>query len=198
MNKSAQTHFPIDERLARRWSPYVFSERPVSAETLRSILEAARWAPSSFNEQPWRFVVGMKGHGETHARIVDCLAEGNRTWAAQAPVLILGIYKYGFSANDKPNKSAPHDLGLAFAQMIFEAGRHELFAHMMIGLDPELARTTFAIPNDAEAYTAMAIGQRDTGEAGDSTLRVRENKARQRLAQREFVFSNRFGESADF
>ena len=198
MNKTAPTHFPIDDRLSTRWSPYVFSQRAVPGQTLRSVFEAARWSASSFNEQPWRFIVGLKQQGDTHDRIVACLAEGNQAWAKHAPVLILGIQRHNFSESGKKNKSAPHDLGLAAAQMVFEAGRHALFVHMMIGLGPAAARTTFSIPDDAEAYTAMAIGYRETSNDADPDLRKREEKPRQRLAQRDFVFSEKFGINAEF
>ncbi|MBH04125.1 MAG: nitroreductase [Xanthomonadales bacterium] len=198
MNNIAPTHFPIDDRLATRWSPYVFSEQPVPRDTLRSVFEAARWSASSFNEQPWRFLVSRKNRDDTHDRIVNCLAEGNQVWAKHAPVLLIGIYRHRFAESGKENKAAPHDLGLAAGQMVFEASRHDLFVHMMIGLDPAAARRTFGIPNDAEAYTAMAIGYRDAADNADASLREREAKPCQRLPQCDFVFSNQFGTSAEF
>lgn len=198
MNKTASTHFPIDERLAQRWSPYIFSDRRVDPVVLRSIFEAARWSPSSFNEQPWRYIVGMQGQGEDHGKIVDCLSEGNQAWAEHAPVLIMGSYQKNFSSNGSFNKAAPHDLGLASAHMVFEASRHDLFVHMMIGLDPELARAKFEIPSDAEAYIAMAVGYRGEAGGSDSSLSEREHKPRVRIAQKDFVFSNGFGNAAEF
>lgn len=198
MDKSAQTHFPIEEKLARRWSPYVFSDRSVDAQALRSIFEAARWAPSSFNEQPWRFIVGIKGRGSTFQQILSCLAEGNQVWAENAPVLVIGIYQKNFSSNGKPNKAAPHDLGLASANMILEATRHDLFAHMMIGMDPEAARSTFEIPDGAEPYVAMAIGHHGEADHDHSALAEREGKPRTRLPQQDFVFSSGFGNATEF
>lgn len=198
MDTTSNTAFPIDKRLARRWSPYVFSTQPVPRDALRSVFEAARWAPSSFNEQPWRFIVGLRDDGNTHSKIVECLAQGNQTWAEQAPVLIIGVYQYHFTESGQHNKAAPHDLGLASAQMVIEAGRHELFAHMMIGLDPSRARELFEIPDHAEAYIGMAIGYHDRGDNADPKLREREQKTKGRIPQQAFVFSDHFGQSADF
>lgn len=193
MDKTASTHAPIHNTLAVRWSPYVFSGRPVRPADLRSLFEAARWAPSSYNEQPWRFIVGIRGEDKTHARIVGCLTENNQGWAGAAPVLAIGVIMKTFARNGKPNKAAPHDLGLASANLATEATRRKLHVHMMIGLDPDAARETFSIPEDAEALTAMAIGYRETGLAGDPALRERENKPRTRRAVDEFVFAGRFG-----
>ena len=120
MSKNAETDAPIVNTLAVRWSPVAFSDEPVASADLKSLFEAARWAPSSYNEQPWRYIVGLKGEGETHRRILDCLAEGNQPWARNAPVLALGVVMRNFSANGKPNKAAPHDLGLATGNLVTE------------------------------------------------------------------------------
>ncbi|ROO26661.1 nitroreductase [Salinisphaera orenii MK-B5] len=198
MNKNAETDHPIHNTLAVRWSPYVFSAKPVAITDLRSLFEAARWAPSSYNEQPWRYIVGLKGEGETHRRILDCLAEGNQPWARNAPVLALGVVMRNFSANGKPNKAAPHDLGLATGNLVTEATTRRLYVHQMIGLDPEAAREAFSIPEDAEAFTAIAIGYREAAQAGDSALHAREDKQRTRRPLGEFVFTGNFGDPAGF
>lgn len=197
MAKTAATDAPIHNTLAVRWSPYVFSGRPVPTADLRSLFEAARWAPSSYNEQPWRFIVGIRGADETHARIVSCLADGNQGWASAAPVLAIGVIMKTFAANGKPNKAAPHDLGLASANLATEATRRKLHVHMMIGLDPDAARQAFSIPEDAEAYTAMAIGYRATESVGDPALKERESKPRTRRTVADFVFGGPFGDSAN-
>ncbi|MES1923861.1 nitroreductase family protein [Salinisphaera sp. T31B1] len=198
MNKNAQTDAPIVNTLAVRWSPYVFSAEPVAATDLNSLFEAARWAPSSYNEQPWRYIVGQKGRDDVHARILSCLAEGNQPWAADAPVLVLGVVMRRFSANGQPNKAAEHDLGLASANLVLEATVRKLHVHQMIGLDPEAARTAFSIPEEAEAFTALAIGHRDRSAGGDPGLREREAKPRNRRPTDEFVFGSRFGVPAEF
>lgn len=198
MSKTADPDHPILNTLAVRWSPYVFSREPVPPSDLRSLFEAARWAPSSYNEQPWRYIVGIEGRGKTHERIVDCLSEGNQGWARNAPVLALGLIMRSFSTNARPNKAAEHDLGLASANLVVEATAHKLHVHQMIGLDPEVARRLFSIPEDAEALTALAIGYRDRSASADGALRDRESRPRQRRPLSEFVFSDRFGEKADF
>lgn len=196
MNKNADTDHPIHNTLAVRWSPYVFSAKPVATADLRSLFEAARWAPSSYNEQPWRYIVGMKGEGDTHRRIVDCLAEGNQGWARNAPVLALGIVMRHFTSNGKPNKAAEHDLGLASSNLVVEATIRRLYVHQMIGLDPEAARAAFSIPAEAEALTALAIGYREAEQGGDPALREREQKPRARRTLSEFVFDGNFGNPA--
>lgn len=197
MNKTADADHPIQNLLAVRWSPYVFSERPVPIADLRSLFEAARWAPSSYNEQPWRFIVGIRGQGDTHRRILECLVEANQQWAQHAPVLMLGTVVNRFVRNDNPNKAAHHDLGLAVGNLLHEATSRGLSVHQMIGLDPEAAREAFSIPMNAEALTALAIGYADTSGSGDPTLAERDAKVRERRPIADFVFGDRFGESAD-
>jgi len=198
MAKTASTHAPIHNTLAVRWSPYVFSNRPVKPADLRSLFEAARWAPSSYNEQPWRFIVGIRGQDKTHARIVACLAEGNQAWARAAPVLVVSVIMRNFERNGEPNKAASHDLGLASANLSVEATRRKLHVHMMIGIDPEAAREAFQIPDNAEAFTAMAIGYHETMMPGDPALREREDKPRLRRVVDDFVFGSTFGKPAQF
>ena len=196
MSKNAATDHRIHNTLAVRWSPYAFSDKPVPAQDLASLFEAARWAPSSYSEQPWRYIVGIKGEGDTHARILECLVEGNRAWAQNAPVLALGVVVRTFSLNGEPNKAAEHDLGLASANLVTEATTRKLFVHQMIGLDPEAERTEFAIPDHAEAFTAMAIGYRQTSDNMNQALIERDSKPRERRALSEFVFADRFGNPA--
>ena len=196
MRKTAAADHPIQNTLAVRWSPYVFSEQPVSEADLRSLFEAARWAPSSYNEQPWRFIVGRRGQGDVHQRILGCLVEANQKWAQKAPVLVLGTVVREFVRNGNANKAAEHDLGLAVGNLLLEATARSLHVHQMIGLDPEAARSAFSIPMNAEALTAIAIGHADRTGGGDPTLAERDTKPRDRRPISEFVFGDRFGESA--
>ena len=196
MSKNAATDHRIHNTLAVRWSPYAFSDKPVPTQDLASVFEAARWAPSSYNEQPWRYIVGVKGQGDTHARILECLVEANRAWAQNAPVLALGVVVRTFTLNGEPNKAAEHDLGLASANLVTEATTRRLFVHQMIGLDPDAARSAFAIPENAEAFTAMAIGYRETSDNMNQALLERDTKPRERRALDEFVFVDRFGNPA--
>ena len=115
--KGARPDYPIHELLAQRWSPYAFDGRPVAAEDLASLFEAARWAASSYNEQPWRYLVATKDNPEAFDRILSCLVEANQTWAKSAPLLALAAVSLRFDRNGKPNRAAHHDLGLASANL---------------------------------------------------------------------------------
>ena len=130
-----------DPRVFREaWSPYAFSDRPVSEDDLRSLFEAARWAASSYNEQPWRYIVATRTDTEAFERLVSCLVEGNQPWAKLAPVLALGCTSLNFAANGRPNDAAEHDLGAASACLCLEATARGLFVHQMIGILPDKAR----------------------------------------------------------
>src|SRR5215475_14208295 len=117
----ATTDHPIQELLAVRWSPYSFAARAVADEDLRSLFEAARWAPSSYNEQPWRYILASKSDPAAFKRLLTCLVEANQEWASGASALAIGCTSLKFSRNGKPNGVALHDLGLASAHLTFEA-----------------------------------------------------------------------------
>src|SRR5215208_4639816 len=112
MERLRDAAHPIHDLLRRRWSPRAFADRPVEREKLLSVMEAARWAPSSFNEQPWSFLVATKDRPDEHARMLECLAEKNQTWAKAAPVLMISVASLHFARNGKPNRHALHDVGL--------------------------------------------------------------------------------------
>jgi len=197
MTKIANPDHPIEPTLARRWSPYVFSTRPVPIEDLRSVFEAARWAASSFNEQPWRFLVARKDEREAFDQLLACLSEKNREWAAQAPVLVITAIKKSFTRNDKPNRVAVHDLGLAVGNLCAEATARGLSVHQMAGVDLEAARETGAIPEGFEPVTAIAIGYRgEPDEASDPAHADRDRGARKRKPLDELVFGASFGQPA--
>jgi nitroreductase len=197
--KAAATEHPIEPALARRWSPYIFSKRPVAQTDLRSLFEAARWAPSSFNEQPWRFLVAVQDDQKAFQRLLETLTPGNQAWAAQAPVLIVTVVQTAFSRNDKPNRTALHDLGLAVANLTFEATARGLVVHQMAGIDLEAARRTASVPDGYEVATAIAVGYRgDPDEAADPAHADRDRKARTRRPLAETVFGADFGHTADW
>ncbi len=199
MTKLANLDHPIESTLARRWSPYVFSGRPVSAEDLRSVFEAARWAASSFNEQPWRFLVARKDEPEGFDRLLACLSEKNQEWASQAPVLVITATKQSFTRNNKPNRVAVHDLGLAVGNLCAEATARGLSVHQMAGLDLEASRETGAIPEGFEPVTAIAIGYRgEPDEAAEAAHADRDRGERQRKPLDELVFGEKFGQPASW
>lgn len=193
MTKAASPGHSIHEFLVRRWSPYAFSDRPVAPEDLRSLLEAARWAASSYNEQPWHYIVATKDRPEDFAQVLSCLVEGNQAWARFAPVLALAVASLNFKRNGKPNKAAIHDLGLAAASLTFEATARGLSVHQMIGIVPEKAREVFRIPEGFEPFTGLAIGYVGDPSRLPEPLRPRDLAPRQRRPLREFVFGGSWG-----
>ena len=194
-DKEARPDHPIHDLMAQRWSPYVFDERPVKVDDLQSLLEAARWAPSSYNEQPWRYILATKENPREFERLMSCLVEGNQAWAVHAPVLALGVISLRFARNDKPNRAAEHDLGLASANLVLEATRRGLFVHQMIGILPDRARELYGIPEGFEALTALAIGHRGDPANASEQLRERDQAPRSRRPLAEFVFSGAWGHS---
>ena len=196
MSKQARTDHPIQEALAARWSPYGYADSPVADEDLRSILEAARWSASAFNEQPWNYVVARRSDGEHYDRILSCLVEANQAWAKAAPVLVLTVVAESYSRNGKPNGSAVHDLGQASANLTTEATARGISVHQMAGIDPDKARELFGIPAGYRAVTGLAIGYAADPESLPEELGQRDTAPRQRKSLRDFVFTGRWGEAA--
>lgn len=194
--KHASPDHPIQPMLAERWSPYVFSDRPVSTEDLRSLFEALRWAASSYNEQPWRYIVATQEDAEEYERLLSCLVEANQAWARHAPVLVLAIVQTRFERNDKANPAAEHDLGLAAGNLLAEASARGIDVHQMIGIQPDRAREIYAIPEGSKPLTALAIGYAGDPASADSQFAERDRTPRTRRPLRELVFAGRFGDAA--
>jgi nitroreductase len=189
----AVTDFPVHELIASRWSPYSFANRSVSDEDLRSIFEAARWASSSYNEQPWSYLVAKKEEADEFGRLLSCLVEGNQKWAKSASVLALGISRLNSARDNEPNRAAIHDLGLASGNLVLEATARGLAVHQMIGILPNKVRELYSVPEGYEPMTAIAIGY-----AGDpinlpEELRARDAARRPRKPLKEFVFGGKWG-----
>jgi nitroreductase len=197
-DKTATPDHPILDVLKKRWSPYIFADKPVSATDLQSLFEAARWAPSSYNEQPWSYIVATKDDPEQFAKVLSCLVEGNQAWAKDVPVLALGVITNSFKLNGKPNKAAQHDLGLASSDLVTEATSRGLYVHQMIGILPDKARAAFQIPEGSEALTGIAIGYAGDSSKSPEALRQRDEAARKRKPLAEFVFAGKWGSAAPF
>jgi nitroreductase len=171
-----------------RWSPRSFSDREVSRESLAKIFEAARWAASSNNEQPWRFIVGLRG-SETYDKIFESLAPFNQKWTRLAPVLILGTAFANFTRNNTPNRFALYDLGAAASYMTLQATSLGLATHQMGGFDQDKARELLGIPADCLIGSAIALGYQDVPEKlGDQVLMDREVAPRERKRLGEIVY----------
>jgi nitroreductase len=191
--KKAATGHPILQVLAERWSPYGFEDRSVSEADLRSLFEAARWAASSYNEQPWNYLVATRENPQEFGRLLSCLVEANQAWAKAAPVLVLGIVRLQFAKNNQDNRAAVHDLGLAAGNLVAEATARGLSVHQMIGILPDKAREIYQIPEHFEAWTAMAIGYKADPAKLPDALKERDLAPRQRKPLSEFVFTGHWG-----
>jgi nitroreductase len=186
MEKPAETKYPIHDLLKRRWSPRAFSDRQVETAKLRQLFEAARWSASSFNEQPWSFIVAL-----------HCLVEANQTWAKLAPILIFTIAQRAFTRNNKPNRMCEHDLGLAVGNFTTQATALGLVLHQMGGIDPDKVRQTYHIPQSHDPVTAIAVGYPgEAGLLGDEAMRQAEQAPRDRKPCNDFVFTEKFGQAS--
>jgi nitroreductase len=193
MSKQATPDHPVHELITRRWSPYAFADRPVSLDDLRSLFEAARWAASSYNEQPWNYFVATRDDKEGFERLLSCLVEGNQVWAKRAPVLAIGCTSLKFALNGQPNAAAQHDLGLAAANLVFEATARGLMVHQMIGILPDKVRTLYAVPEGVLPLTGLAIGYLGDPNSLPEKIRPRDLAPRQRKPLAAFVFGGSWG-----
>jgi nitroreductase len=192
MEKPAKTQYPIHDLLMRRWSPRAFAERPVEPDTLRSLFEASRWAPSSNNEQPWRFLVASKESKADWDRLFACLVEGNQKWAHRAPVLMLSVARLKFG-DGSPNRHAFYDTGMAVENLVIQATALGLFIHQMAGFRVDQARVECKIPDGYEPVAMIAVGYPGDPATLPDYLRERELKPRERNSISEFVFSGSWG-----
>jgi len=192
MHKPAETRYPVHELIKQRWSPRAFTDKPVEAEKLGSLMEAARWAPSCFNEQPWRYIVETTEDTEGYQRLLDCLVSFNQSWAGKAPVLMLSVVRNSFAKNDKPNAHAHHDVGLASENLTIQAQALGLAVHQMAGFDSDAAREAYGIPEGYEPVAAFAIGYAGEPDDLDEQLAERERAPRARKSLEETFFSGRW------
>jgi nitroreductase len=198
MHKRAPTDHPVHDLITERWSPRAFSDKPVAPDVLASVFEAARWAPSSSNEQPWAYIVATKEGSENFAKVVSVLVPANVTWAQHAPVLALAVAKLAFEKSGAPNRNAQYDVGAASAWLTAEATSRGLFVHQMAGFDPDKARQVFAIPAGWEPIAAIAIGYPGDSDSLPQPLRDREVAPRTRKPVSTFVMSGSWGKKAPF
>ncbi len=198
MKKPAPSDFPVHELIRERWSPRAFADKPVPQDVLRSIFEAARWAPSSYNEQPWAYIVATKDDKENFEKMLSVLVDFNVQWAKSAPVLALAVAKLAFANNNAPNRNAQYDTGAATALLSVEATARGLAVHQMAGFDAEKARQAFGIPKGWEPIAALAIGYPGDPASLPAPLKDREMTPRTRKPIGEFVMAGQWGHTASF
>ena len=196
--RSAETATPIHELLANRWSPRAFERRAVEPEKLRSMFEAARWAASSFNAQPWFFIVATKEDPENFNKVLDTFVEFNRGWAKDAPVVALSVTRHKFEHNGEVNRHAFHDVGQAAANLALQATALGLQIHQMAGIDPEKARKIFNVPEGYEVVAGIALGYPGDPSVLTEKLREREVAKREWKPLDSFVFTGDWGKTARF
>jgi len=192
MTKKASPDHPILDVIANRWSPYGFDQKPVPAEDMRSVFEAARWAASSFNEQPWRYIVASRDDTEEFERLLSCLVEPNQAWASSVQVLALGVAKLEFTHNGKTNAAAIHDLGQASASLSLEATSRGLSVHQMSGILPDRARELYGVPEGYQVVTALAFGYAADPDSLPEDIKKRDTTPRTRKPLNEIVFGGKW------
>jgi len=178
----------VTDLILKRWSPRAFADKPVSSDDLKKVFEAARWAASSYNEQPWRFIVGRRGD-TTYQRIFDALVEFNQSWAKTAPVLILSVASKKFAHNGQENYYLLHDTGAANANLALEATALGLHAHSMAGFDHDKARKAFNVPEDFAIGSVTALGYFGDPAVLPEKMLATEESPRERRSLSETVFS---------
>jgi len=177
--KKAHTNHPIISLSSERWSPRAFSSKAIESQKLASVFEAARWAPSAFNEQPWRFIVGKK-NDEVYQNIFESLVAFNKKWAGFAPVLFVAYTKKTFAHNNSENSTAAYDLGQAVAHLTYQAMAEGLFVHQMGGFDKEKIKESFNIDDNYEIHTVIALGYPETPDILPDDLKKAELTPRER------------------
>jgi len=195
--KHATPDHPIADVLKERWSPRAFDDREPDDDTLRSVFEAARWAASSFNGQPWRFIVARRGTA-LFDRIVETLIGFNQAWAPSAPVLAVATARTTFEHNGKPNAHAWHDIGLAMGNLSAQATQMGLHLHMMAGFKAEPLREALGVPDGFDIVHVTALGYLGSADSLPENMAESERAPRTRKPLDEWVFGDTWGEAASF
>jgi nitroreductase len=191
-SRLAPAEYHIHPLIRARWSPRAFNGAPVTPGEMRSLLEAARWASSCFNDQPWHFLVALQGDA-AFPRLLACLSQNNQSWAGKAGALLIAVARTNFASNGNPNAMAYYDLGQAAAQLSLQAVDLGLVVHQMRGFDVERARVEFGVPENHDPMAAIAIGQLGAASSLPETLAAREVAPRVRRPQAEFAFAGDWG-----
>jgi len=195
MEKIASTDHPVLEILRKRWSPRAFSNRTIEKADILSLFEAARWAPSCFNDQPWQFIIAKQDDEESFHRMLDCLVEKNQVWAKNSYLLVLAVARITFRTRGSVNRHSLHDMGLAIQNLMLQATSLGLYTHAMAGFSVEKARETYEIPDDFQPITAIAVGYPGDPECLSPELIKMEFAERERYPIGDFLYEKKWGKS---
>lgn len=192
MENYAPTNGDVIEEVKKRWSPRSFADKAVEQEKLAQLFAAARWAASSYNEQPWRYIVASKHQDkETYEKIFECFNDFNQQWAGNAPVAALGFVKNHFGDDiDQENELAVHDLGAASAQLSLQATNLDLYVHQMAGIEKDVINETFDVPEGFVPVTGMVIGYGGDPDELSGDLKDQEMADRTRQPMEDFVWKS--------
>jgi nitroreductase len=185
----------IHELLQKRFSPRTFSDKKIEHEQIVDLLEAARWAPSSMNEQPWRFLIAEKDDPQTYYKLLGSLKVNNQIWAKKASLLILTMVRIDSEITKQINKHALYDLGNSVAHLTFQAMAMGIYIRQMGGFDPDKTRAIFAVPDNFIPVSVLAIGYKGNPEFLPEDLKKKELAIRRRKDLSEIAFAGKFGTS---
>ena len=183
----------IHDLIASRKSIRAFSDKTIDDKSLIKLFEAARWASSSRNEQPWRFIIARREEKENFEKTLACLNESNRIWAQHGAILIVVLAKKNFTVHPAPNTHAQHDVGLAIGNLALQATALGIYLRQMGGINYDHVREVFEIPDEYEIISIIVGGFPGSDDLLPENLRQRENMPRQRKALKELVFEGKFG-----
>ena len=183
----------LNPLIKQRYSPVIFTKDPVTNDQLMALMEAARWAPSSFNEQPWVFVVANGFESDARKDFLSCMDKGNRDWAKTAPLLMVTVAKSFFGKNMEPNPHAWHDVGLAMGNLILQAETMGLKVHQMAGFDADKVRSLLTIPTGYDPVAMVAIGVEGNPEKLKGDLKERALTRTDRKDVSTIVYSEAWG-----
>jgi nitroreductase len=195
INKPATTRVSLHDLIHQRWSPRAFAvDKPVADLDLLALLEAAHWAPSCFNEQPWRFIVCVKAHNQAAWQAaLDSLAEKNQRWAGNAPVLMLAVAMNNFSHNGNPNRWAIYDCGAASLSLSLQAVALGLVVHQMGGFNADKVRDVFSLPEECTPMAMLAVGYQASADTLDDDFKAAELAERARRPLMDHFYAGRWG-----
>jgi nitroreductase len=185
---------PVHDLIKHRWSPRAFDSKPLGPHDLKCLFEAARWASSSYNAQPWYFIIATKDDPENFQKVLSTFVEFNQGWAKNAAAVALSVAGHKMPHDGSQNRHAFHDGGQAATTLALEAASHGIQVHQMAGIIPDKAREVFGIPADFEAVAGFAIGYPgDPQSLPEGRLRDQETGARSRKPLSDFVFTGKWG-----